>query len=131
LDPETRIITVLREQRDREFVPLFTASVIAYHEITNDARELRDELEIDHAAHVTALALSSVAPIYSISMAKGAAPLPSTMLALEKALVAKGALTNFCIRRGDMRAAIQKLKDAKVTLTQRYARPSALQRPGV
>lgn len=139
MDPETKIIAVLREQRDRQFVPLFTASVIAYHEITTDARELRDELQIDHAAHVTALALSSVAPIYSVGVAHGAPPSPSTMVELEKALLAggtrhspdagAGTLMKFCIRRGDLRAAIQKLKDAKVALTPTYHRSSVWQRP--
>jgi hypothetical protein len=123
MENETRRIAVLREQLDQEMVPLFAASIIAYHEVSTDAREVRDELSLDHVAYVTALALSSIAPIY----APGASQ-PTSMTELDRLLAeskhaesrAASVLQRYSIRRGDLRAAIQKLKSARVTLTQDY-----------
>jgi hypothetical protein len=124
---EDRRIAVLREELDREMVPLFAASIIAYHEISSDARELRDELSLEQVAHIAALALSSIAPIYASGSSS-----PATMSEIEALLRAHRlgerrsdlALHHYAMRRGDLRAAIQKLRAARVTLS-RENEPSA------
>jgi hypothetical protein len=119
VDNETRRIAVLRDQLDQEMVPLFAASIIAYHEVSSDARQVTDELSLDHVAHIAALALSSLAPIYA---AGSATPAPMSEI---EALLRGGragrtrsaaALHRYAIRRGELRAAIQKLRAARVTL---------------
>ena len=127
VDQETRRIAVLRDQLDQEMVPLFAASIIAYHEISTDARQLTDEVTLDQVAHVAALALSSIAPIYAAGSL-----IPAPMSEIE-ALLREGragrrrsavALHHYSMRRGDLRAAIQKLRGARVSLSTQNAPPA-------
>ena len=100
---------------DRELVPLAVAATITYHHVTDAARQVSETSSLREIVHFAAVALSTVAPIYRM----GAQPLPLSGKEIQELLFRplEGAeplqLDAYGVRRGDLRAALVTLKEAR------------------
>jgi hypothetical protein len=100
---------------DQELVPLAVAATITYHHVTDAARQVSETASLREIVHFAAVALSTVAPIYR--MGPHSAPLsgPEIQELLFRPLegVEPLQLDAYGVRRGDLRAALVTLKEAR------------------
>jgi hypothetical protein len=104
-----------QELLDQELVPLAIAATIAYHHITDAARQVSERSRVRDIVHVAAMALSTVARIYRNS----ARPVALTEQEVRELLfrprgeIAQVDLDAYAVRRGDLRSALATLKEAR------------------
>lgn len=116
LDEKLSIRTLL----DEEFISLELAANIAYFHIRETPSQVGSDEELDEIAHLVAIALSTVAPIY-VAPASGTGALRLTAMEvgelLFRPLKTKGQrpdLDNLKIRRSDLRRGMQTLKASRI-----------------
>jgi hypothetical protein len=104
-----------RFELDAELVSLRVAAKVAYFQLTDALRQVSAEVDLAEIIHLVAIALSTVAPIRRA----GGAALSDTEVRdifyrpLGTAAT-KPDLDGFVIRRGDLKAAMTTLKEARV-----------------
>jgi hypothetical protein len=104
-----------RFELEAELVPLRVAARVAYFHITDALRQVSREDDLAEIIHLVAIALSTVAPIRH---AAGAALTDHELRELFYRPLGnvggKPDLAGFVIRRGDLKAAMTTLKEARV-----------------
>ena len=112
---EKNIATNRRKVIDQELVPLAVASSIAYHHVTDAVSQVSETASLAEIVHLAAIALSTVAQIFRIADE----PLPLNALEVRELLFRPRGdidplqLDRFGVRRGDLRAALATLKEAR------------------
>jgi hypothetical protein len=110
-------------QQDEELIPLAVGAATAYFEIDEKARILRNDEELAETAHLVAIALSTVVPIYLITTtpAEGVGALRLQSQEVNELLFAPRKLgrqarifDGLLIRRSDLRKGIATLKAAQM-----------------
>jgi hypothetical protein len=113
-------LTSIRTLLDEEFISLELLAHIAYLHITETRRLVGSEEAVAETAHLVAIALSTVAPIY-LTTASGTGAVRLTALEVEdllfRPLTTKGQrpdLDNLKLRRRDVRTGMQTLKASRI-----------------
>ena len=100
---------------NEELVPLAVASTIAYHHVTDAVSQVSETATLAEIVHPAAIALSTVAQIFRIADQ----PLPLNAREVRELLFRPPGdidpleLDRFGVRRGDLRAALATLKEAR------------------
>jgi hypothetical protein len=109
-----------RKALDEEFVPLPVAATVAYFEITEAAKQVRTREDLAEVRRLVAIALASVAPIYGRNGNGGGAAVLSAreindlLFKPRDTAQVQAKLEELCIRRGDLRTALEVLKEARL-----------------
>jgi len=110
-------ITAARQRKlDDEMVPLAVAATVAYFHLTEVAKQIDTNEHLADVVQVVAVALSQVAPVYSAAGAPVRVvnkELDALLLRRPENDAPKPDLDQFVIRRGDLRAALTTLREAR------------------
>jgi hypothetical protein len=93
---------------DDEFVPLPVAATVAYFHVTEARHQVSTRTDLDGIVPLVAIALSTIAPIHGADGPLSAAALRE-LLYRDK----RPDLARLLIRRGDLRAAMITLREAR------------------
>ena len=104
---------------DDEFVPLSVATTITYFHVTDALRRVSTEEELADIAHLVAIALSTVAPLYREATPACARELEEMLFRPLRERADATVLEKFSIRRRDLRTAMTTLKEARVAFGRR------------
>jgi hypothetical protein len=102
-----------------EFVPLPVAATVTYFHVTDALRQVSSEEDLAKMAHLVAIALSTVAPLYRDGARVDAARLEEALYRPVRERTAALSLDSLAIRRGDLRAAMTTLKEARLAFGRR------------
>lgn len=97
-------------QLDDEMVPLPVAATVAYFHVTDAARQVSTQADLDGVVPLVAIALSTVASIHGGNGPLGPAELREILYGERRA-----ELASLRIRRGDLRAAMITLREARAS----------------
>ena len=101
-----------REQAlDGDLVPLAVAATVAYFHITEAAQQVTAQQDLADVVPLVAIALSTVAPIYGDSAGALSHAAVRERLYKER----RPSLEGLTIRRGDLRNAMDTLREARAT----------------
>jgi hypothetical protein len=98
-----------RQALDEELVPLVVAATVAYFHVTEAAHQVTTQSDLAEVVPLVAIALSTVAPIVGEEGPLGAAQLR------ERLYGRPPALDGLKMRRGDLRAAMITLREARAS----------------
>ena len=110
---DSKTIADQQNQLDAELVPLAVAATVAYFHLTEASKQVDSQGHLADVVPVVALALSQVTPVYAAADGTGRPVNKEVDALLLRRDAAPPDLDRFAIRRGDLRAALATLREAR------------------